>query len=584
MRVHQEPQGNPLKISSVMRDVRQEALDPSYFQSKADYHFALGNVLSLNGLSSEAIENYKLALLYDPHSSMVKIKLAMEFIKQGQFFEALKDVKEAIAMDPYSIEAHLLLGGIYFLMKEYGKAEKSYLHILTLSPEEAEASLSLGSVLAKQKKYNKSLRILQKVAKNPDLDVSGVAYYHMGRVNMARGQKKKAIEDFKKSLKRKPDFVDAALSLSKVQYSLGYKRQAIKGLAHFQKVSGPSVEAAEVLSRFYESEKEYDRAYEQYKILAQSDPEQLNARIKMALISLEKKKYSRGIKELKEILALSPELDKVRFFLAATYDEIGEDKKAIQEFQKISKESPFYDEAIARLVYFYTIDGHYKKAENMALSAIQDSPNRAKLYYVYSSLVGDKDKYDVVINILAKTVQTFSENAELQFLLGLFYDKVGNKEKLISHMKRAIVLDGQFVQALNYLAYTYAEMEIELDVALDLVQKAIQLKPKDGHIRDTLGWIFYKKGDYAKAVKALESAYRLNSTESIIAEHLGDAYYRYERPQKAKKMYGKAVQLEKDAFKIQNLKLKITYLEQEVANRVFSRGLSSQPVPLSAEK
>ena len=120
-------------------------------------------------------------------------------------------------------------------------------------------------------------------------------------------------------------------------------------------------------------------------------------------------------------------------------------------------------------------------------------------------------------------------------------------------------------------------MGIELDAALKLAQKAIQLKPKDGHIKDTLGWVLYKQGDYEGAVKALESAYQLNSTESIIAEHLGDAYYRYSHPRKAKEMYRKAVELERDALKIQNLKLKITSIESEVDGQV-SRGLSSQSI------
>lgn len=572
---------NQEEIPSV--GLKKDIIDPSHFQSKADYHFTLGNALSLSGQPSKAIQHYKLALIYDPHASIVKIKLAVEYIKQGQFSEALEEVKEVIAMDPDSIEAYLLLGGIYSSLSEYERAEQSYRHILKLNPEEAEASLSLGSVLAEQKRYVESLRIFQKVAENHHEGYSALAYYYMGRVNFQMEKKKQAIDNFKKSLKIKPDFADAALSLAKIQYSLGYQDQSIKGLAYFQKTFGPEAEVAKLLSRFYEESKEYDKAYEQYEIVVKADPEQLNILAKMAFVSLEQKKYSRAIKELEKILTISPDSDKIRFFLAVTYEEVGKEQKAAQEFRKIPKNSSFYDEAIARLVQFYTAKKDLQGAKNIALSAIRNRPDMPKLYYVYSSFINNEDHHREIINLLVKVTQKFSENSELQFLLGTFYDKVNNKQKVISHMKKAISLDKQFVRALNYLAYTYAEMEMELDMALELAQRAIQLKPKDGHIKDTLGWILYKQGDYEGAVKALESAYRLNSTESIIAEHLGDAYYQYSHPHKAKKMYRKAVQLERDTLKIQNLKLKITSIESEVANRV-SRGLSSQSIKKSPKQ
>ena len=572
---------NQEEIPSV--GLKKDIIDPSHFQSKADYHFTLGNTLSLSGQSLKAIRHYKLALIYDPHAVIVKIKLAVEYIKQSQFSEALEEVKEVIAMDPDSIEARLLLGGIYSSLREYERAEENYLHILKLNPGEAEAALSLGSVLAEQKKYVESLRIFQKVAENHHQSYSALAYYYMGRVSFQMEKKKQAIGHFKKSVEIKPDFSDAALALAKVQYSLGYENEAVKGLAHFQKTFGPEAEVAKVLSRFYEESKEYDKAYKQYEIIVKADPEQLNILVKMALISLEQKQYYRAVEELEKVLTLSPDSDKIRFFLAATYEEMGKKQSAAQEFQKIPKESSFYDEAIVRLVQFYTTEGDLKKAENIALAAIRNRPDVPKLYYVYNSFIDNENHHHEIINLLIKVTQRLSENSELQFLLGTFYDKVDNKPKVISHMKKAISLNKQFVRALNYLAYTYAEMEMELNTALELAQRAIQLKPKDGHIKDTLGWVLYKQGDYEGAVKALETAYRLNSTESIIAEHLGDAYYQYSYPHKAKKMYRKAVQLERDTLKIQNLKLKITSIESEVANRA-SRGLSSQSINKSPKQ
>ncbi|MCB0387184.1 MAG: hypothetical protein KDD43_17525, partial [Bdellovibrionales bacterium] len=124
-----------------------------------------------------------------------------------------------------------------------------------------------------------------------------------------------------------------------------------------------------------------------------------------------------------------------------------------------------------------------------------------------------------------------------------------------------IELDQNHVQALNFLAYTYAELNQNLEEAEELARKALMLQPKDGYILDTLGWVLYKQDKIKESILTLETAYKLKSTESIIAEHLGDAYYRYDLLEKARQMYLKAVDFEKDKSKVQKIKDKIAVIE-----------------------
>ena len=95
--------------------------------------------------------------------------------------------------------------------------------------------------------------------------------------------------------------------------------------------------------------------------------------------------------------------------------------------------------------------------------------------------------------------------------------------------------------ALNYLGYSYADKGILLDEALSLIQKAYDLKPDDGYIVDSLGWVHYQRGDYDKAVEYLEKAAELTSFESIISDHLGDAYQKLNRLKDALEIYQKAL-------------------------------------------
>ena len=83
---------------------------------------------------------------------------------------------------------------------------------------------------------------------------------------------------------------------------------------------------------------------------------------------------------------------------------------------------------------------------------------------------------------------------------------MGNTKETIAQMNKVLEQDKDHVQALNYLAYTYAEMGNHLDEASALAHHALELQPNDGYILDTIGWIQFKKGEVEEAIKYLEAA------------------------------------------------------------------------------
>jgi len=87
---------------------------------------------------------------------------------------------------------------------------------------------------------------------------------------------------------------------------------------------------------------------------------------------------------------------------------------------------------------------------------------------------------------------------------------------------------------LNYLGYSMVEKKINLLEAMEMVRKAVELKPNDGYIVDSLGWAHYQLGEYDEAVKQLEHAVELKPADPVIADHLGDAYWRVGRQLEAR--------------------------------------------------
>lgn len=123
----------------------------------------------------------------------------------------------------------------------------------------------------------------------------------------------------------------------------------------------------------------------------------------------------------------------------------------------------------------------------------------------------------------------------------MIYDKWGRKDDSIAAMKTVIQLEPENANALNYLGYTYADMGTQLDEAERLIRKAVALKPGDGYITDSLAWVYYKRGQYEKALPLLEQAVNLVPDDPIIREHLGDVYAKLGMTEKALKSYRQSI-------------------------------------------
>ena len=122
----------------------------------------------------------------------------------------------------------------------------------------------------------------------------------------------------------------------------------------------------------------------------------------------------------------------------------------------------------------------------------------------------------------------------------------------MSTMRKVIELDPKHANALNYLGYTYADLGTNLDEAERLIKEALKYKPNDGYITDSLGWVYYKKGEFEKALQYLQKAVEIVPDDPIMLEHVGDAYLKLNNKSRALEYYKKSLQYkEKDKEKLE---------------------------------
>jgi tetratricopeptide (TPR) repeat protein len=555
-------------------------LDPLYMRTQADYFFSMGESYSLEGKHDKAVESFKMVQIYDAESAHINLRLSAEYVKLGLVSEALEQAEIAVKKQPKLADARILLGGLYSTLKHYSKAIEQYEEALKIDRNNPEAPLYLGAVYAEQKQYDKAVKFFESLVKNEDYSTPYLAYYYIGRVRMEQegvGAKKAAEAAFKKSLELKPNYVESVLVLGSLYVKMNQEDKALQFYKTFQREQGPHPRVAEVLSQMYLEREQYDLAYEQLEVLEGNSDDSLNIKVRMALILIEQKKYNVAIEKLVEILKQVPESDKIQFYLAAIYEETEQKEKAVEYFSKIAPESTFFAEATVHSTYLLKSEKKIEEALKVAENAYLNRKDLPQMYAVYASLLDEKKAYKKASEVLKSGLEKFPDQVQLKFFMGTIQDRLGDKEQVIYQMKQVVEMDPNHVQGLNYLAFTYADSGKNLEEAEGLVRRALEIEPHDGYILDTLGWVLFKRGQFDESIRVLETAYKSQPNESVIAEHLGDVYSRSHFNDKAKKMYQKAAELGPDDPKLQELRAKISALEkQEASGRMPASSLQGK--------
>jgi tetratricopeptide (TPR) repeat protein len=257
---------------------------------------------------------------------------------------------------------------------------------------------------------------------------------------------------------------------------------------------------------------------------------------------LDEKKYQEAADNLLTLLKHGLDKPQLHYFLAMAFEGLKKIDEAIESFEKVPQTSSYHRSALVRLSFLYQEKGDTKKALSLMNKALEEEPNEPGLYLFLGALYEEMEDYDKAISTLKKGLDLQRDHIRLHFRLGIVYDKAGDKEACIQEMRAVIEQDPSHAEALNYLGYTYAELGTNLDEAEELIKRAMKLKPDDGYITDSLGWVYYMKGFYEEAVKFLEEAAKLVPDDATILEHLGDAHMKVNELEKSLESYRKALE------------------------------------------
>jgi tetratricopeptide (TPR) repeat protein len=253
----------------------------------------------------------------------------------------------------------------------------------------------------------------------------------------------------------------------------------------------------------------------------------------------------------------------IYYFLARTHEENKNYSMAISYYNKyyaFSKESNI----LVHIGYIYGTQGKYSRAYDYFLKAVKNDPENPGAYFFWGLVQIWEGKNSAARDNILRAISIKNDEETYYFYLAVAYEKLNEIDKSIANLKLAINYNKSSARSYNYLGYIYADKNMNIDEGLTLVQKALDIEPDNGAYLDSLGWIYYRKGEYVSALKNLllaeEKLDETGTPDYVVYDHLGDTYLKIDNKVKAVYYWEKALKLEKNSAIEEKLKI---YREQK---------------------
>ncbi len=528
-------------------------------RSCAYFYFLWGNHSEYTQRFTEALDAYQKASLCDPNSGPVLEKLIYTSMKIGAEAEAARYLQILNKKHPENIERQLLLAHLFVQLEKREEAIELYLYVLKDNPENISALLQLALIYSIEKKfrpaekafltaiklqknlYPANLYLARLYAENDEIQKAFTWYrksldlkWSPELINemIKLGTKNKQYDDllriYESVLKKNPLNELAGFGMIQTLLLLGKEKQAISKILE-QKIKNKAPQKYDlILSRYYFSKKKFKEAESLLLSTLKETPSSI-AHYLLALTYLKQKKNTLALKRLK---FLNPQDSEYQ-------DAIHLQVKILQDMNKNNEAEVLLQKKIADKIHVQPFD-----------------------YLLLASLYQNMKKNDLAVEILELGTKAFNQDEQLLFELGLLLEENGQPKLAIKKMQQLLAINSQHAEALNYIGYTWADKNIHLKQALKLIQQAVRILPNNCYIHDSLGWAYYRLGEFEKARKELESAISLAPKDPFIYDHLGDVYLQLLLPGKALNSYKEAYILFSSQEKKMRVKNKIDTIEK----------------------
>ena len=493
----------------------------------------LGQALVQKQDDTKAEEAFKKAIELNREHEEGYINLADVYLRRGDIKVAEEEYQKFLAVKPENKDIHLRLAQLYLIqaqnalgklqLDELAKAEALLVKVQELDPTDWTAPTSLGQIYAYQEKPDEAIAAFEAALKNanrPQQELS--IYLPLIPLYNQQGQFSKAIQAC--------DKLDLYLRQVQETPQLRNSLQAWREELHLNR------------GKAYLGQGDYLNAVGSLQDLVNMTPETSpNAPLhfyRLGLAQTGAKNYAEAITAYRRALQLNPTFTVANLKIAGVYITQGDTKKALTEIErvlprKLTDEERLDVHYLAGLAHMSSED--YQKALSELQKALQIQPASAKAHVALGNLYTRQDKLDTARDSYQKALSYEPNSTGAYRGLAEVYALKNETTQAVDAYKKIIELEPEAANGYNDLAHYYAKLGTNLDEALQLANKALQLE-RSAQLRGTLGWVYYKKGMLQEAraelmaasLEAPEDA-RINYHFAVVAYQANDvdsAYYK----------------------------------------------------------
>jgi Flp pilus assembly protein TadD len=265
-----------------------------------------------------------------------------------------------------------------------------------------------------------------------------------------------------------------------------------------------------------------------------------------ATILIIQKQYEVALAYLRLALRLDPGRDEAWVLVGDILTNIGDEDGARVAYMTPKAGTPDYLTARSKLAWSYQDAGDKDKALAIAQDAHESAPADEEAATTLADLFRADERYDDSVKVLNPIIQRQGARVDwrLLYMRAVDYQESDHWADAERDLSRALAANPDEPELLNFLGYAWIDRGENLPRALGMVKKAVSLQPQSGAMVDSLGWAYYRLGDYKKAVEQLESAVVLEAGDAEINDHLGDAYWQVGRHTEAQFQWRRVLTLE----------------------------------------
>jgi tetratricopeptide (TPR) repeat protein len=268
-----------------------------------------------------------------------------------------------------------------------------------------------------------------------------------------------------------------------------------------------------------------------------------------------------GLIYLELSLYLAPNHPLALLSLADRYEQAKKPEMAIKIYERIPENSPLKRKATIQMATDLDALERTPEAEKHLETIIKQDPKDNDAIMALGGILRGHKKFAECADVYSKAVALIDNPTKANWVVfyfrGICFERSKQWPKAEADLKKALELFPDQPQVLNYLGYSWVDQGINLDDGMAMIKKAVQQRPDDGYIVDSLGWAYYRTGNYPDAVTQLERAIALKPEDPTINDHLGDAYWRIGRQLEARFQWAHARDLKPDPDALPKILAKI---------------------------